>query len=93
MDETVLLDPTSERHPDTRQPAPPLPAADGAAIGLVDIAKYRGDVFLQRLGELLRERDIVVEHFRKPTHAKVAPPELRRRATERCDAVVVGLAD
>ncbi len=93
MSESVLLDPTNELEPTRREGAAGLPSFDGATIALVDISKARGSVFLDRLEELLRARAIDVARFRKPTHAKVAPPDLRRRVTMQCRAAVVALAD
>ena len=93
MNETVLLDPTNEAAPVRRASAPALPSMDGLCVALVDIAKPRGAVFLDRLEALLSQRGIDVARFRKPTHAKVAPPDLRRRIAERCRAAVVALAD
>jgi hypothetical protein len=46
---TILLDPTSERSP--IRPRLPRPEnLDGLTVGILDIAKSRGDVFLHRLG-------------------------------------------
>ena len=90
---TELLDPTNEAAPARRQAAPALGSFDGHCVALVDISKPRGAVFLDRLEELLAQRGIEVARFRKPTHAKVAPPDLRRRIAERCRAAVVALAD
>ena len=62
---TVLLDPTSERSP-TRRPRLPRPEKlDGLTVGILDIAKARGDVFLKRLGERLGERGIAVQALRQ----------------------------
>ena len=62
-------------------------------MGLLDISKARGDVFLDRLEELLAARGAEVLRFRKPTFTKPAPPDLRHEITMRCDAVVEALAD
>ena len=48
---SVLLDPTSERSPSQRPRLPRPERLDGLTIGLLDIAKARGDVFLDRLDE------------------------------------------
>jgi hypothetical protein len=48
---TVLLDPTSERSPTIRPRLPRPERLDGLTIGILDIAKARGNVFLHRLGE------------------------------------------
>ncbi|HLJ68862.1 MAG TPA: UGSC family (seleno)protein, partial [Chloroflexota bacterium] len=67
MNARELLDPTSERTPAARQLAPRPASLEGLRIGLLDIAKARGDVFLDRLAELLAARDLQVTRFRKPT--------------------------
>jgi len=90
---TELLDPTSERQPAVRARNPRLPTIEGRAVGLLDISKARGDVFLDRLEELLAARGAEVLRFRKPTFTKPAPPDLRHEITVRCDAVVEALAD
>lgn len=90
---TVLLDPTSERHPAARERSPRLPAVGGRTVALLDISKPRGDVFLDRLEELFATRGVEVLRFRKPTFAKLAPADLRHEISVRCDAVVEALAD
>jgi hypothetical protein len=89
----ILLDPTSERVPAERVRPPRLRALDGRTVGLLDIAKARGDVFLDRLEERLTERGASVLRFTKPTFTKPAPIDLRHEIAQRCDAVVEALAD
>jgi hypothetical protein len=60
---------------------------------LLDISKARGDVFLDRLSELLIERGIKVERYAKPTFTKVAPIDLRREIAQKCNFVIEALAD
>ncbi len=67
---TVLLDPTSERSPTIRPRLPRPERLDGLTIGILDIAKSRGDVFLHRLGERISERGITVKHYAKPTNTQ-----------------------
>ena len=62
-------------------------------MALLDIRKPRGDVFLDELEALLRERGIEVLREAKPTFTKPAPVDLRREIAERCDAVIEALAD
>ena len=93
MSELVLLDPTSERHPAERRRVPRPASLEGLTVGLLDISKARGDVFLDRLEELLAGRGIEVLRFRKPTFTKPAPADLRREIGTRCHAVVEALAD
>ncbi len=89
----VLLDPTSEAQPALRARLPRLASLEGRTVGLLDIAKARGDIFLDRLEERLREQGARVERFRKPTFTKPAPVDLRQEIATRCDAVVEALAD
>ena len=87
----TILDPTREAAQATR----PLAARETMPkrIALVDIRKPRGDVFLDELEALLRERGHEVERTAKPTFTKVAPPDVRKEIAERCDAVIEALAD
>jgi hypothetical protein len=91
--ERILLDPTSERVPPRREQAPRPAALDGLTVGLLDISKPRGDVFLDRLAERLTERGVRVERFRKPTYTRPAPASLRNELAQRCGVVIEALAD
>ncbi len=89
----ILLDPTDEHSPSIRQPAPRLESLDGRTIGLLDISKPRGDVFLDRLEEGLQKRGASVIRYKKPTFTKPAPVDLRHEIAVHCDAAVEALAD
>ena len=90
---TTLLDPTSERTTGER-PISTRPAdIAGSTVGLLDISKPRGDVFISRLDELLTGMGVVVRHYRKPTFSKPAPLDLRRQIAAECGAVIEALAD
>ena len=89
----VLLDPTHERAPAARQRVPRPVSVDGLVVGLLDISKARGDVFLDRLEARLRERGAEVRRYRKPTFTKPAPIDLRKEIAAECGAVVEALAD
>ena len=93
MTRTELLDPTSERQPVARPRAVRPASLRGLTVGLLDISKPRGDVFLDRLEELLGGRGVEVLRFRKPTFTKPAPADLRQEVVSRCEAVVEALAD
>jgi hypothetical protein len=94
MSELVILDPTAERDAAASRPlAAALHADGGARIALLDIRKPRGDVFLDELERLLRERGHEIERTAKPTFTRPAPADLRRTIAERCDAVIEALAD
>jgi len=88
-----LLDPTHERRPAVRPRLPRPKALAGLTVGLLDISKPRGDLFLDRLAEQLERRGAVVRRFAKPTFTKPAPVDLRRQIAEQCGAVVEALAD
>lgn len=55
---TLLLDPTSENTPQTRERLPRPASLDGLAVGLLDISKARGDVFLDELESILTVRGL-----------------------------------
>ncbi len=90
---TILLDPTSERSDAMRARVIPPPSLDGLTIGLLDISKPRGDVFLDRLESKFGERGIKVRRYMKPTYAKKAPDEIAAAIAEECDIAVEALAD
>lgn len=93
MDMTTLLDPTSERASAERQPLPRLPDLTGRTVGLLDISKPRGDVFIDRLEDLLVQRGVKTKRYSKPTFTRIAPTELKQQIATECDAVVESLAD
>lgn len=89
----ILLDPSDERVPVSRPRAPRLDTLTGKTVGLLDISKARGDIFLDRVEERLIERGARVQRFKKTTFARVAPVDLRQEIAEHCDAVIEALAD
>ena len=89
----TILDPTGERQPVERQRTERPASLDGLTVGLLDITKPRGDVFLDRLAERLTERGLRVERYRKPTFTKNAPVDLRHEISTKCDVVIEALAD
>jgi hypothetical protein len=89
----VLLDPTGERTPTGRPVAARLDSLEGKVVGLLDIRKPRGDVFLDRLAELLAQRGAEVRRYAKPTFTKPAPADLRHELAVACNGVVEALAD
>ncbi len=90
---TTLLDPTSERASANLEPLPRLPDMVGKTVGLLDISKPRGDVFINRLEDLLVQRGINTKRYSKPTFTRVAPVELKQQIATECDAVIESLAD
>ena len=89
----VLLDPTSESAPEKRQTLPRPKSLDGLTVGLLDISKARGDVFLDRLESKLVENGVTVERYAKPTFTRVAPVDLKQLISTQCDVVIEALAD
>jgi hypothetical protein len=89
----VYLDPTSERATITRTLADRPASLDGKVVGLLDITKPRGNVFLDQLETLLNGRGLQTLRFRKPTFTKVAPIDLRHEIAMKCDVIVEALAD
>lgn len=89
----VVLDPTGETQAPVRERAPRPASLAGATIGLLDISKARGDVFLDRVEAVLVARGLRVARFRKPTFSKVAPVDLRHEISTTCDVVIEALAD
>jgi hypothetical protein len=88
-----VLDPTREQTPATRLRAARPTRLDGKVVGLLDISKARGDVFLDRIETLLRARGLTVERYAKPTFTKPAPIDLRHEIATKCDVVIEALAD
>ena len=93
MNERVLLDPGSERDPGHRAPRDLPDSLDGLVLGMLDISKPRGDVFLDTLEQMFGERGVRVKRYTKPTFTRPAPDELRGRIAQECDVVLEALAD
>ena len=89
----ILLDPTGERSAPHREPLPRPTSLQGQVVGLLDISKPRGDVFLDHLQQLLVDAGVQVRRYRKPTFTKPAPLDLRQQIATQCGAVVEALAD
>ena len=89
----VMLDPTSERNLAIRERPQRLDTLDGKTVGLLDISKARGDIFLDRVEERLRDQGTTVKRYSKPTFTKPAPADLRGEIASQCDAVIEALAD
>jgi hypothetical protein len=93
MPENILLDPTAETTPAVQPRLARPQSIAGMTIGLLDIAKMRGDEFLDRLDELLTERGHVVKRYRKKHFTHLAPLALKQQIKSECNLVVEGLAD
>ncbi len=90
---TFLLDPTAERSPEMRERLRRPGNLKGMTIGLLNISKPRGDLFLDEVEKQLTERGLKVRRYQKPTFARVAPLELKQEIRSQCDVVIEALAD
>ena len=76
----IVLDPTDEARPAARTVGPRPDDLAGRTVGLLDISKPRGEVFLDRLETLLAERGRGGAALRQ---ADLHPPRARRPARAR----------
>ena len=90
---TTVLDPTSEQTPTAQKRAARPESLAGLTVGLLDISKPRGNVFLDRVSERLTGLGATVKRYTKPTFTKPAPVDLRHEIATECDAVIEALAD
>lgn len=90
---SVMLDPTGELSPAIRARLIRPANLAGKTVGLLDISKPRGNVFLDRIEEHLTAMEVTVKRYRKPTFTRVAPTELKQQIASEVDLVVEGLAD
>ncbi len=88
-----VLDPTGERSVVERQRLDRPASIAGLRVGLLDISKPRGDIFLDRLDERLAGDGASVQRYKKPTFTKPAPVDLRHEIATQCDLVIEALAD
>ncbi len=89
----IVLDPTAETSPVTLPKTTRPESLSGLTVGLLDISKPRGDVFLDRVEELLSALGVSVKRYIKPTFTKPAPVDLRDEIAGSCHAVIEALAD
>jgi hypothetical protein len=89
----LLLDPTNERTVLQRSLLARPSSLHGKTVGLLDISKPRGDVFLDRVEQRLSELGATVRRYKKPTFTKPAPVDLRHEIATQCDLVIEALAD
>jgi hypothetical protein len=93
MTRRVILDPTSEKKLGSRELLARTASISGQTIGLLDISKARGDIFLNQLESRLTTAGANVLRFRKPTFTKPAPADLRHEIATKCTLVIEALAD
>lgn len=92
----TLVNPLDETLRVIPKPAKRLAGLSETTIGLLDISKPGGSVFLNHLERLLKERYSVGKVVRiiKPTFTKPAPQNIiEELLNSKCDAVIEALAD
>ena len=90
---TTILDPTAERSVAARARLPRPANLDGLRVGLLDIAKTKGDIFLDRIEQRLSERGLEVKRYAKPTNTRPAPTALAQQIAPEVDVVIEALSD
>ena len=90
---TTILDPTAERSVAARARLARPQSLDGLRIGLLDIAKTKGDIFLDRIEQRLVERGHEVKRYAKPTNTRPAPTPLNQQIATEVDVVIEALSD
>lgn len=93
MTSITLLDPTGEHRIVARKKAQRPVSLDGITVGILDIGKPRGDVFLNRLAERLTQQDIAVKRYAKPGPGTLVSAEIKQRMQQEVQTVAIGLAD
>jgi hypothetical protein len=93
MSTRTILDPTGERSVAERARLARPASLEGLTVGLLDISKPRGNVFLDRIEERLTATGATVKRYMKPTFAKPAPVDLRHEIASECHVVIEALAD
>ena len=92
----TLVNPLDETLRTVSKPAPRLNSLAGKTIGLLDISKRGGSVFLDHIERALKQNYGVAAVVRamKPTFTKPAPDAvIEKLVAARCDAVIEALAD
>jgi len=90
---TTVLDPTNEATPATIERSMRPESLAGLTVGLLDISKPRGNVFLDQVEQRLIALGSTVKRYKKPTFTKPAPVDMRHEIATECDAVIEALAD
>ena len=92
----TLVNPLDETARVSVKPASRINTLAGKTIGMLDISKPGGSIFLDRLEHLLIENHGVARVVRemKPTFTKPAPDSVIAKFLDaKCDAVIEALAD
>ncbi|PCJ61991.1 MAG: hypothetical protein COA73_07075 [Candidatus Hydrogenedentota bacterium] len=91
--ERVFVDPTGELSSAKRERLERPASLKGLTVGLLDISKAKGDIFLDHIALKLEGMGAKVERYAKPTFTRVAPMDLKQLISTQCDVVIEALAD
>ena len=85
-----MLDPIGYAGKAEKSLAPRLASLHGTTLALVDIGFPNGNIFLDRIESLLKDRYRVAEVVRhaKPAPTRVVKPEARQDIVSRCQGVI-----
>lgn len=92
----LVFNPTGTKKGKEKIGAPRLPLLNGRRVGVIWNGKLGGDIFLDRISELLKERynvTIVERVNDRGDTNKVITQEVINRFVATCDAVVIGTGD
>ena len=93
MTNSTLLNPTGEHRVTARTKASRPRSLDAITVGVLDIGKLPGDVFLDRLAKRFGEAGVAVKRYAKPGPNRPAVLETRQRMQAETQVAVIGLAD
>ncbi len=89
----TILDPTSERRVGARELLARPASLAGLRVGLLDISKPRGDVFLDRLEQRLTDIGAEVTRYRSRRSPSRRRSTCVTRSPRSVDVVIEALAD
>ncbi len=90
---TTLLNPTGEHEVVARRKVAKPVTLEGITVGVLDIGKLPGNVFLDRLAVRLGERGVPVKRYAKPGPNRPAILATRQKMLAETQVAVIGLAD
>jgi hypothetical protein len=90
-----MYDPTASPTSSVTPLAARVADLNDKVIGMLDISKPKGNLFLDRIAERIQERFQPRQIIRrmKPTFTRPAPEEVRKELEQTCDVVIEALAD
>jgi len=95
VDGITVLDPAVGPAPGGLVQASRISKMRGLSVGLIDNGKLKADVFLERLGAVLKTKYGVGDVYivRKADASTMAAPEILDDVTRRCHFIITGVGD